>query len=378
MIDPDTDTRFMAAALALARRGLGLCAPNPAVGALIVKEGVILARGWTKPGGRPHAETEALCEAGPHARGATLYVTLEPCSHQAVTPPCTDAIIAAGIARVVYAIGDPDPRVAGRGHHQLAEAGIAITKGTLEAEARRANLGHFLRVGEGRPMVTLKLAMTADGFAAGSRHDPRLVITGAVADGLVHVLRSMHDAVMVGSGTILADDSLLSVRLPGLETRRPLRVVLDTNLDMPSKSRLAATADKYPTLVFAGDATSERAVADLRAAKIEVEHVRRAVAGESAGEVADELDLRAVLEGLAARGETRIFCEGGPRLAASLLRRDLADEVFIFRAPKPLGRDGVLGLAPDAATILADSGRYRLIEERCVGADRQSRYERVL
>ena len=232
----------MAAALALGRRGLGLCAPNPAVGALLVKDGVILARGWTKPGGRPHAETEALREAGAQARGSTLYVSLEPCSHHGQTPPCTDAILAAGVGRVVYAVDDPDPRACGRGAQGLTDAGVDVSRGVRAEEAKRANLGHFLRVISARPMVTVKLALTADFYAAGLARDPRLIVTGTPAAGLVHLMRAMHDAVMVGIGTILADDPLLSVRLPGLEDRRPLRIVLDSDLRLPPLARLAATA----------------------------------------------------------------------------------------------------------------------------------------
>src|SRR3984893_18124207 len=247
MIQSRADTRFMAAALAFGRRGLGLCAPNPAVGALVVKDGVIAARGWTKPGGRPHAETEALREAGAQAHGATLYVTLEPCSHHGQTPPCTDAIIAAGVGRVVYAVDDPDPRACGSGAQILADAGIELTRGVLANEARRTNLGHFLRVARERPMVSLKLALTADFYVAGPAGDPRLVITGAPAIGLVHLMRAMHDAVMSGIGTIVADVSLWRVRLPGLEDRKPLRVVLDSDLRLPPLARLAATAARIPT-----------------------------------------------------------------------------------------------------------------------------------
>ena len=363
------DTQFMAAALALGRRGLGLCAPNPAVGALVVKDGVIVARGWTKPGGRPHAETEALREAGAQAHGATLYVTLEPCSHHGQTPPCTDAIIAAGAGRVVYAVDDPDPRTFGRGAQILADAGIEVTRGVLADEARRANLGHFLRVARKRPMVTLKLALTADFYAAGSAGDPRLVITGAPANGLVHLMRAMHDAVMSGIGTILADDSLLSVRLPGLEDRQPLRVVLDSDLRLPPLARLAATAAKIPTLIVAGEGASEERAARLREAHIEVADVRRDVAGR--------VDLDAALTLLAARGLTRIFCEGGPSVAAALIRQGLADEIIIFTAPDPLGRKGVLGLDPNTAALLADPTHYRLAETRMIGADRLTRYKRV-
>jgi diaminohydroxyphosphoribosylaminopyrimidine deaminase/5-amino-6-(5-phosphoribosylamino)uracil reductase len=364
------DARFMAAALALGRRGLGVCAPNPAVGALIVNDGVVLGRGWTRPGGRPHAETEALREAGAAARGATLYSTLEPCSHHGATPPCAEAIVDSGISRVVYAIGDPDPRVAGDGDAILIAAGISVTKGILENEARRANLGHMLRIAENRPMVTLKLAMTSDFHAAGSRHDPRLVITGAAANGFVHMLRAMHDAIMVGSGTILADDSLLSVRLPGLEARKPLRVVLDTDLRLRIESFLVATAREIPALVIAGEGASGDAAARLRAAGVEVEFVRRDDFGHAS--------LRAALELLAARGLTRIFSEGGPRLAAALVGEGLADEVNLLTSPKPLGREGVLGLAPTAGAILADPARYSCAETRLIGADRLVRYERAL
>ncbi|MGB6174996.1 MAG: bifunctional diaminohydroxyphosphoribosylaminopyrimidine deaminase/5-amino-6-(5-phosphoribosylamino)uracil reductase RibD [Methylocella sp.] len=364
------DARYMAAALALGRRGLGLCAPNPAVGALVVKDGVIVARGWTKPGGRPHAETEVLRKAGAQARGATLYATLEPCSHHGQTPPCTDAIIAAGVGRVVYAVDDPDPRARGSGARILADAGIEVTRGVLAEEATRANLGHFLRVARKRPMVSLKLAVTADFYAAGPAGDPRLVITGAPANGLVHVMRAMHDAVMTGIGAILADDSLLSVRLPGLEDRKPLRVVLDSDLRLPSSARLAATAAKIPTLAIAGEGASEARAARLREALIEVAHVRRDAAGR--------VDLDAALTLLAARGLTRIFSEGGPRVAAGLIRQGLADEVVTIAAPKPLGQDGVLGLDADMAALLASVNHFRLAETRMIGADRLTRYERVL
>lgn len=369
MINPETDARFMAAAIALARRGLGLCAPNPAVGALIVKDGVILARGWTKPGGRPHAETEALRAAGERARGATIYVTLEPCSHHGATPPCAEAIIAAKIARVVYALCDPDPRVAGRGHKLLSDAGIQVTKGVLQDEARRANLGHIQRVSRDRPMVALKLALTADGYAAGQSHDPRLAITGAHANGLVHMMRSMHDAIMVGGGTIAADDSLLTVRLPGLDARKPLRVALDSDLRLSLKSRLVATAKTRPTLIIAGERAPEARAARLREEKIEVAHVRR--------DPAQRVDLAAALEHLGQRGVTRVFSEGGPRVASGLIGQGLADEVIIFTAVKPLGREGVAGLDPAAAAALADPSRYVKVETRLVGGDRLTRYEKV-
>jgi diaminohydroxyphosphoribosylaminopyrimidine deaminase/5-amino-6-(5-phosphoribosylamino)uracil reductase len=367
--DLGTDRRFMAAALGLARRGLGLTAPNPAVGALVVAGDVIVGRGWTRPGGRPHAETEALGAAGPSARGATLYVTLEPCSHHGETPPCTDAIVASGVARVVYAVGDPDPRVAGRGHQRLVDAGLAVTRGILAHEAQRANLGHISRVSIGRPLVTLKLALTADLYAAGSRHDHRLVITGAAANGFVHVQRALHDAIMVGRGTIVADDSLLTVRLPGMELRRPLRVVLASSLALPEETRLSATAAKVPTLVVGAEGAPPGAAEALREHCIAVELVPRD--RKSGG-----LDLSAVLGRLAARGLTRVFCEGGPRLAARLIEQDLADETMILTAPKPLGREGVAGLSAEAAARLGDSTRYEVLETRLLGSDRLTHYAR--
>jgi diaminohydroxyphosphoribosylaminopyrimidine deaminase/5-amino-6-(5-phosphoribosylamino)uracil reductase len=236
------DEAFMAAALALGRRNLGRTAPNPAVGALIVRDGVILARGFTGLGGRPHAETIALAAAGAAARGATLYVTLEPCSHHGATPPCAEAIAASGIARVVTALEDTDPRVKGRGHAILREAGIETVVGVCEAAARRDHLGHALRATRGRPMVTLKMAQTPDGYAAGAVHDQRLRITGPIADAYTHVQRALHDAILVGAGTAREDDPLMTVRLPGMEDIKPLRVVLDERLAVSPRSRLSATA----------------------------------------------------------------------------------------------------------------------------------------
>jgi diaminohydroxyphosphoribosylaminopyrimidine deaminase / 5-amino-6-(5-phosphoribosylamino)uracil reductase len=370
MSQTNDDLRFMAAALAIGRRGFGLCAPNPSVGALVVKDGVILARGWTKPGGRPHAETEALHDAGADAKDATLYVTLEPCSHHGQTPPCTDAIIAAGIARVVYPIDDPDPRASGSAARILQSTGIGVTKGVLAEEAKRAHLGHFLCVTEKRPMVSLKLALTADFYAAGQGGAPRLLITGAPANGLVHIMRAMHDAIVVGIGTVLADDPLLTVRLPGVADRTPLRIVLDSDLRLPPRARLSATAANIPTLAIAGEAASEERAARLRAAHVEIAYVRRDAAGHA--------DLGAALTLLAARGLTRIFCEGGPRLAAALIGQGLADEIIVITAPKPLAQKGVLGLNETTASLLADPRHYCLAETCMIGADRLARYERVV
>ena len=368
MIVPDA--AFMAATLAYGRSHLGLVAPNPAVGALVVQGGVIVGRGATQAGGRPHAETVALAEAGARAQGATLYVTLEPCSHSGKTPPCADAIIAAGIVRVVSALEDPDPRVAGRGHARLRAAGIEVCIGEGAEAAARAHLGHILRVTQGRPMVTLKLAQTLDGYAAGDTHDARLLITGAPANARTHMLRAQHDAIMVGVGTILADDPLMNVRLPGMEQRKPWRVVLDTHLATPLASRLVATAGDYPTLIFTGPDVPPQQIARFSALGIDN--------GPGALAPDGRIDLAAALHELAPCGLTRVFSEGGPRVAASLIAQGLADAVMLCTGPKPLGRAGVEALPDIARASLADPRHYRLICDMRLGLDRMQVYERVL
>jgi diaminohydroxyphosphoribosylaminopyrimidine deaminase / 5-amino-6-(5-phosphoribosylamino)uracil reductase len=364
-----SDERFMAAALAFGRRGLGQCAPNPAVGALIVRDDAIVGRGFTARGGRPHAEAIAIAEAGADVKGAKLYVTLEPCAHQGRGTPCAPAIIEAGIKRVVSAIEDPDPRTAGNGHALLRAAGIEVVVGIGASEARADNLGHILRVTQGRPMVTLKLARTADGYAAGDEHDPRLAITGEAANLRVQVMRIMHDAIMVGVGTALDDDPLLTVRLPGWQGVNPLRVILDSNLRLPLRSRLCATAREFATLILAvEDAADERQRA-LEALGVDVARV----ASDAAGRV----DLQAALRLLARRGVTRVFSEGGPRTGSELICRGLADEVILFTALKPLGRPGVPALSRAALEALDDAALYREAEAAQYGADAMRRLERL-
>jgi diaminohydroxyphosphoribosylaminopyrimidine deaminase/5-amino-6-(5-phosphoribosylamino)uracil reductase len=366
----DEDARIMAAALEFARRGWGQVAPNPAVGAILVKDGIVIGRGQTKKGGRPHAETEALRQAGSAAVGATLYVTLEPCSHHGKTPPCADAIIAAGVVRVVSAIEDPDSRVAGRGHQRLRDAGIEVRTGVLAEAARRANLGHILRVTAGRPMVTLKLAQTADGFAAAQSHAPRLSVTGAAANSRVHMWRAQHDAVMVGIGTALADDPLLNVRLPGLEACRPLRIVLDTKLALPLDSQLARTARDFPTLVVASEDAPEAAATQLGACGIEVMRVRADGSGR--------IDLASALNALGARGLTRVFSEGGPRVAAGLIAGGFADEVIVLTSETSLASQGVPALDAESRASLADPRLYHPAASTRLGSDFCRHYERKL
>ena len=350
----------MEAALNLGARSLGLAAPNPAVGAILVKDGAVVGRGATAPGGRPHAERIALAEAGEAARGATLYVTLEPCSHFGISPPCVDAVIAAGLARVVSAMEDPNPLVGGEGYARLRAAGIAVSVGVGADLAGHDHLGHILRVTVGRPCVTLKLAETADGFASAGANDARLRITGPIADLRVQVMRSTHEAIMVGVGTALGDDPALTVRLPGLD-RKPLRVVLDTHLRLPERSRLAATAGEIPTLVIAGETAPEEAARRLQDQGVMVERVPLDAAGH--------VDLDRSLRALAARGITRAFSEGGPQVAARLIALGLADEVALITADKPLGRPGVAALDTQARAALIDGSRYQLDETLDYGPD---------
>ena len=366
--DPDEDLRWMEAALNLGSRSLGLAAPNPAVGAILVRDRAIVGRGVTAPGGRPHAERIAIDQARAAARGATLYVTLEPCSHFGVSPPCVDAVIAAGVARVVSAMEDPNPLVGGQGHARLKAAGIAVSVGARAAQARRDHLGHILKVTVGRPYVTLKLAETADGFASGGSNDARLRITGPIADLRVQIMRSTHEAIMVGIETALADDPALTVRLPGVD-REPLRVVLDTRLRLPERSRLAATAADIPTLVLAGTAAPDEAARRLEGLGVMIERVPADADGR--------VDLHQALRTLAARGITRVFSEGGPKVAARLIALKLADAIALITADKPLGRPGVAALDAEARAALLDDTSYRPVETFAYGPDTMRFWERA-
>jgi diaminohydroxyphosphoribosylaminopyrimidine deaminase / 5-amino-6-(5-phosphoribosylamino)uracil reductase len=366
--DPDEDLRWMEAALNLGSRSLGLAAPNPAVGAILIKDHAVVGRGVTAPGGRPHAERIAIDQAGAAARGATLYVTLEPCSHFGVSPPCVDAVIAAGVARVVSAMEDPNPLVGGQGHARLKAAGIAVFVGAGAAQAGRDHLGHILRVTAGRPCVTLKLAETADGFASGGSNDARLRITGPIADLRVQIMRSTHEAIMVGIETALIDDPALTVRLPGVD-RKPLRVVLDTHLRLPERSRLAATAADIPTLVIAGAAAPDEPARRLEGLGVMIERVPADADGR--------VDLHQALRTLAARGITRVFSEGGPKVAARLIALKLADAVALITADKPLGRPGVAAIDTQARAALLDDTSYRPVETFAYGADTLRLWERA-
>jgi diaminohydroxyphosphoribosylaminopyrimidine deaminase/5-amino-6-(5-phosphoribosylamino)uracil reductase len=366
------DDRFMSLALALGRRGLGNTWPNPAVGAVVVRfdggEPVVVGRGWTQPGGRPHAETEALRRAGEAARGATIYVTLEPCSHYGKTPPCAGAIIAAGIARVVTAIEDPHAVAAG-GHAMLRGHGIAVDVGIGAAGARRDLAGHLRRVRDHRPHVFLKLAVSADGKAGLAGRRPA-AITGEAARARVHMMRAMNDAILTGIGTVLADDPQLTCRLPGMAARSPVRVVLDTGLRLPLASALVRSARETPVWVLAGQGAPTDAEAALAAHGVEVLRVPGTVPGR--------LDLHAALHLLAERGITRLMVEGGPIVAAAFLAADLVDEAALLRGPAAIGADGVDALEGMPLAVLTASPRLRLRGAETVGADTIETFERNL
>jgi diaminohydroxyphosphoribosylaminopyrimidine deaminase/5-amino-6-(5-phosphoribosylamino)uracil reductase len=353
----------MALALTLARRGLGRVWPNPAVGCVIVKDGRIVGRGWTQDGGRPHAETEALRQAGPAARGATAYVTLEPCAHHGKTPPCAEALIAAGMSRVVSALEDPDSRVAGKGHTMLRAAGITVDVGTRATEARAVNAGFLARVEHGRPMVALKLATTLDGKIALPGGASRW-ITGERARAHVHLLRAQYDAVMIGAGTAVADDPELTSRLPGLTAKRIVRIVVDTTARLSPESKLATTAHEHPVWMLT--APNTKAPATLAGKAIEVLPVTASENG---------IDLSAALKLLAGRGLTRIFVEGGATLAASLVKADLVDNLLWYRAPRIMG-EGIGALGSLSLGELTSLPRFKREETIRLGEDVLETYAR--
>jgi diaminohydroxyphosphoribosylaminopyrimidine deaminase/5-amino-6-(5-phosphoribosylamino)uracil reductase len=341
----ERDAHLMASALRLAERGLGQVWPNPAVGCVVVKDWHIVGRGWTQPGGRPHAEFEALKRAGDAALGATAYITLEPCAHYGQTPPCTMALLHAGIRRAVIAATDPDPRVDGRGIDQLRQAGVEVTLGVAQDEAERLNAGFFLRVRARRPLVTLKLATSLDGRIA-TRTGASRWITGEDARRRAHRLRATHDAIMIGSGTALADDPDLTCRLPGMEQRSPVRIVLDGRLRLPPSSRLARAAREVPTWVIARADVDPKRRAALERCGVEVLTVAMAPG--------QRIDLSVALGMMAARGLTRVLVEGGSELAAALLRARLVDRLVWFQAPLLIGGDGLPAIGTLAADALAD------------------------
>ncbi len=346
----------MAAAIRLSRRHLGLTSTNPSVGTLIVKDGLIVGRGVTALGGRPHAETQALAEAGDAARGATAYVTLEPCAHHGRTPPCAEALVASGVARVVGAAADPDDRVSGRGYAILRDAGIEVIEGVLADQAADLMAGYLTRSSKKRPEVTLKLALSSDGMI-GRLGAGQVQITGGISRAQVHVMRAESDVIMVGIGTVEADDPELTCRLPGLEDRSPVRVVLDREAKLPMMSKLALSARSLPLYVAVGPEASP-----VRRSSLEMLGVRFLATETHQGRIA----LPELLEDLAGRGFSTVLVEGGAATARAFLEDGVVDRISLFCGPSPIGDGGIR--SPVTPETIPDG--FRLVREARYGLDR--------
>lgn len=351
---------MMRAALALARRSLGRTWPNPSVGCVIVRDGRVIARGHTQEGGRPHAEADAIAHAGEALRGATVYVTLEPCAHHGRTPPCADALVAAGVSRVVSALEDPDPRVKGQGHAKLKEAGIAVEVGEGAAQAAEINAGFLLRVQEGRPLFHLKLASSLDGRIATASGESRW-ITGEAARADGQRLRATHDAILVGSGTAAADDPDLTCRLPGLAGRSPVRIVLDSKARLAPTSKLATTARQVPVWLVCTSAAPAASRKVLNEAGVEIVEVPAGGDGR--------VDVAAAAQALGARGLTRVLVEGGGQVAAAFLKAGLVDRISSYRAGLVLGGDGRSAVGELGFNRLDFAPRFRLVSARSLAGD---------
>lgn len=355
------DRGFMTTALAMAARGLGSTAPNPSVGCVIVKSNVIVGRGHTQPGGRPHAETEALAQAGDLARGATAYVTLEPCCHHGQTPPCTDALISAGVSRVVIANTDPDDRVDGGGVDALRRAGIEVVTGVLESAAQKLNAGFFKCKRHGVPYIAFKTASTLDGRIALANGESQW-ITGGAARRYGHLLRSKYDGILIGSSTALADDPQLTSRLPGYsaDQSRPVRVVLDRRLRISFEAKVVQTAQSHPTWVVTSDQSNSDKAQALE--RVGVQVMRIADSGNQAF-------ARATAVLLAKQGLTRVLIEGGGQVAASFLQEHLVDRIYAFQAPKVIGGDGLSAVGGLGLTQMSDVPQFERMESRVLGPD---------
>ena len=358
--DRRLELNAMRAALALARRGLGAVWPNPSVGCVIVNDGRVVGRGWTQPGGRPHGETEALRRAGEAARGAVAHVSLEPCCHWGQTPPCVDALIAAGVRRVVVALEDPDPRVAGEGLRRLRAAELDVEVGLCAEEAAEVNTGFLSRLRLGRPLVTFKLATSLDGRIAIATGESQW-ITGPPARDRAHALRASHDAIMVGTGTVVADDPQLTCRLPGLGHRSPVRVVIDRHLRISPASRIIADAPRVPTWVLTLRSADPGRRAMFLANRVTLIDV------DDDGE--GQIDLALALGALGERGITRLLVEGGARLAAAFFRARLIDRLVWVHAPLVIGGDGIPAIAGFDLAALADGRAFERLSTETIGDD---------
>ena len=364
-----SDEDHMAQALALARRGLGTAWPNPSVGCVVVcPDGEIVGRGTTAPGGRPHAEAVALERAGSRARGSTLYVTLEPCAHQGRGAACADVIAAAGPSRAVIALGDPDPRTAGDGIRRMRAAGIEVKEGVLQREALRVALGHVLRVTQGRPAVTLKLAVGCDGLVPRGEAGRPAWVTGELARAHAHLLRARSDAILVGRGTVVADNPSLTCRLPGMECRSPVRVILDRRLRTPPNARLFED-EMVPVWIVCAEAEINGNAEALQERGAELIPVEIDAHGLPA--------IHEALAQLARRGITRVLVEGGPSVAHVFLDAGLVDEVVIYRGERPAGADGLLPFGDQGLDRLICSGQFTEVEARSFGPDRMTWWQRA-
>ena len=353
---PRTDRDYLDLALALARRGLGNVWPNPAVGCVLVRDGAIVGRGWTQPGGRPHGEAQALDQAGKRAKGATAFVTLEPCAHHGQSPPCAQALIDAGVARVVIAARDPDPRVDGRGADRLAKAGIVVDWAEM-ASAVELNAGFFSRIERRRPLVTLKVATTLDGRIATASGQSQW-ITGAQARARGHLLRAEHDAILVGIGTALADDPELTCRLPGMQDRSPVRIVLDSRLRLHADGRLAVSAPDHPLWLITGPDQDGVALAACGAEIL-------TVGLDKAGRI----DLVEALDILAQRGITRLLVEGGSAVATAFLAAGLTDRLAWFRAGGVIGGAGMADFGELGISNLSQMPKFKRHSVEVLGDD---------
>jgi diaminohydroxyphosphoribosylaminopyrimidine deaminase / 5-amino-6-(5-phosphoribosylamino)uracil reductase len=362
------DINHMGVALALARRGLGLAAPNPAVGCVIVaKNGQIAGRGWTQMGGRPHAEHEAIKRAGVQCRGATAYVTLEPCDHEGKTPPCSKALIKANIKRVVVACVDPDPRVSGRGIKRLMDAGIEVVQGILEKEAKYLNNGFFTRLAQGRPLFTLKAATTLDGRIA-TRSGHSKWITGPEARAKGHMLRARHDAIMIGIGTALTDKPQLTCRIEGMELYSPRRIIIDSKLQLPLSNLLVETANQIPTIILTATTVDKRKVIAFKKKGVKVIELKPLLSGRLVPEL--------IANALGVEGLNSVLLEGGGKLAGSFISAGLIDHLAWFHAPKLIGDDGIPSIAAYGVESLLDIQSFQRTAQHQCGNDIYETYDR--
>ncbi|MDC1293407.1 bifunctional diaminohydroxyphosphoribosylaminopyrimidine deaminase/5-amino-6-(5-phosphoribosylamino)uracil reductase RibD [Amylibacter sp.] len=364
MINKNTDERWMRLALSLGARGAGQTWPNPFVGCVIVKNSLVIGRGYTQQGGRPHAETVALQQASNDAENSTVYVTLEPCAHTGKTHPCVNNLIKAGIKRVVIAAIDPDHRVSGKGIQILKNAGIEVSVGILKEEAEKAHAGFFSILNKKRPFLSLKIATSIDGRIATQTGNSKW-LTGAESRQFVHYLRATHDAVLVGRGTVEADNPSLNVRGFGRAVNQPVRIVMDSNLKIDTKSNLITSAKEIPLWICHAKESEFSKLSKTGAMSIACKHKNGGI------------DLQDAMENLAKNGLTRILCEGGGKLAASLLNENLVDELIVMQAGLVIGKEGTAAISGLGIDALVDAPNFDMLETRRIGNDVLSIWSRA-